>query len=55
MEHCSVAKFEGFGSPSEEVRAGFGCMSGMTVTMQPRLTGYLKPLDADTHRKGVES
>lgn len=42
MEHCTVAKFEVFGTPSDEVRAGFGQMSGITATMQPRLTGYLK-------------
>jgi hypothetical protein len=42
MEHCEVARFEVFGDPSDEVRAGFGQLSGVEVTMQPRLVGYLK-------------
>ena len=41
MRHCTVAKFEVFGSPSDEVRAGFGQMSGMSVEFHPRLVGYL--------------
>lgn len=41
MKHCSVDRFEVFGSPSDEVRAGFGRVSGMEVTINPRLTGYL--------------
>lgn len=49
MKYCTVEKFEVFGSPSEEVRNGFGQMSGIRATMQPRLTGYLK-LD---HRENV--
>jgi hypothetical protein len=52
MEHCTVARFEVFGSPSQEVRDGLGRMSGVAVTTQPRLTGYLKlqGSDADTDR-----
>ena len=42
MKYCTVEKFEVFGSPSEAVRDGFGQMSGIRATMQPRLTGYLK-------------
>ena len=42
MEHCEVARFEVFGDPSDEVRAGFGQMSGIEASMQPRLVGYLK-------------
>lgn len=42
MRHCTVARFEVFGMPSDEVRGGFGRMSGMDVSMQPRLTGYLR-------------
>jgi hypothetical protein len=41
MRHCTVAKFEVFGSPSDEVRAGFGQMSGMSVEFHPRIVGYL--------------
>ena len=41
MEHCTVARFEVFGSPSQEVRAGFGAMSGINATITPRMTGYL--------------
>lgn len=41
MKHCSVDRFEVFGSPSDEVRAGVGRVSGMEVTINPRLTGYL--------------
>ena len=41
MRHCTVAKFEVFGSPSDEVRAGFDQMSGMSVDLHPRLVGYL--------------
>ena len=41
MRHCTVAKFEVFGSPSDEVRAGFGQMSEITVEFHPRLVGYL--------------
>jgi hypothetical protein len=52
MEHCSVAKFEVFGSPSDEVRNGFGRMSGVDVSMQPRLTGYLKLADHGTDGHG---
>lgn len=43
MRHCTVARFEVFGSPSEEVRAGFGQMPDLSVTIQPRLVGYLDP------------
>ena len=42
MKHCTVAAFEVFGNPSEEVRAGFGSMDDMAVTIHPRLVGYLK-------------
>jgi hypothetical protein len=41
MKHCEVARFEVFGDPSAEVRAGFGRMSGMNTTIRPRLVGYL--------------
>ena len=54
MEHCTVAKFEVFGSPSDEVRNGFGKMSDIAVTMQPRLTGYLKLDGAESHGGGVQ-
>lgn len=46
MEHCTVAAFEVFGNPSEEVRAGFGSMDDVPVTMHPRLVGYLKTRDS---------
>ena len=52
MEHCTIANFEVFGSPSEEVRDGFGRMSGPTVTMYPRLIGYLK---IDQAHRGVDA
>lgn len=41
MEHCTVARFEIFGSPSAEVRDGLPPLSDVEVSMQPRLTGYL--------------
>jgi hypothetical protein len=44
MAHCTVACFEVFGDPSDAVRDGFGSMSGIEVTISPRLTGYLKPV-----------
>ena len=47
MKHCSVARFEVFGSPSAEVLAGFGQMPDMDVTMHTRLTGYLKAAGTD--------
>lgn len=49
MEHCAIAAFEVFGAPSAEVRDGLGQSSGVSVTPQPRLTGYLK-----LHRAGSE-
>lgn len=51
MEHCTVARFEVFGSPSEEVREGLGQMSGIAAQPQPRLTGYLK---VDRRTSGVD-
>ncbi|WP_116996037.1 hypothetical protein [Desertimonas flava] len=54
MEHCEVDRFEVFGSPSEEVRNGFGRMSGMEVRIHPRLTGYVHfPGSPDTDRGGA--
>jgi len=46
MEHCSVARFEVFGDPSAEVRAGFGQMPDMPLTIVPRLVGYLHAAEA---------
>ena len=48
MEHCTVARFEVFGDPSDEVRAGMGRTPDMPVTVSPRLVGYLKRADAAT-------
>jgi hypothetical protein len=42
MAHCRVERFEVFGEPSADVRAGFGGINDMDVTIHPRLTGYLK-------------
>lgn len=42
MAHCTVERFEVFGAPSDEVRDGFGRMSGIDAAMHPRLIGYLK-------------
>lgn len=42
MEHCTVAKLDVFGEPSDEVRAGFDRTPNMSVTVSPRLIGYLK-------------
>ena len=47
MLHCTVARFEVFGTPSDEVRAGLGQTSNMDVRITPRLVGYLHP-DAAT-------
>jgi hypothetical protein len=41
MRHCTVVAFEVFGNPSDEVRAGLGATSGMSVKILPRLVGYL--------------
>lgn len=42
MMHCTVEKFEVFGSPSDDVREGFGQMSGISASINPRLIGYMK-------------
>jgi hypothetical protein len=43
MQHCTVARFEVFGEPSDAVRAGLGEMPDLPVTVTPRLVGYLTP------------
>jgi hypothetical protein len=40
MEHCRVAAFEVFGSPSTAVLDGLGATSGMQTTITARLIGY---------------
>lgn len=50
MRHCTVARFEVFGTPSEEVRDGFGRESALDVSTQPRLTGYLHVGSAGSRR-----
>lgn len=55
MEHCTIAKFEVFGSPSDEVRDGFARLEGVAVTMQRRVTGYLKSHRSDTQSGGSRS
>jgi hypothetical protein len=42
MRHCTVAAFEAFGDPSDEVRRGLSSMPGLLDTLLPRLVGYLK-------------
>lgn len=42
LEHCTVDRFEVFGAPSDAVRAAFGQLSGVDVTIHPRLTGDLR-------------
>jgi quinol monooxygenase YgiN len=42
MRHCTVAAFEVFGTPSDEVRAGLGQSSNMDVRITPRLIGYVQ-------------
>jgi hypothetical protein len=41
MEHCTVERFEVFGSPSDAVRAGLARSPDLPVRILPRLTGYL--------------
>src|SRR5262245_24987577 len=53
MRHCTVAAFEVFGSPSDEVRAGLGQMSGIDVRVSPRLTGYLNPAPSVVSGEGA--
>jgi hypothetical protein len=40
MEHCTVERFEVFGSPSAAVLEGMGATSGVEAAFTPRLTGY---------------
>lgn len=42
MRHCTVAAFEVFGHPSDEVRAGLTSTPDLPVTTLPRLVGYLQ-------------
>jgi hypothetical protein len=40
MRHCTVARFEVFGTPSAAVREGLGATSGVQASFTPRLVGY---------------
>ncbi|MFD7656744.1 hypothetical protein ACFV4N_22460 [Actinosynnema sp. NPDC059797] len=44
MEHCTVERFEVFGAPGEQVRAGLRTPSGepFPTTITPRLTGFTR-------------
>lgn len=48
MRHCTVARFEVFGSPSDSVRAGFERMPDLEVTPHPRVTGFLRSRSEST-------
>jgi hypothetical protein len=53
MRHCTVAAFEVFGHPSDEVRAGLGSTTDLPATTLPRLVGYLNTGD-DRRSEGTD-
>ena len=41
MRHCTIDRFEVFGTPSAEVLDGLGRTSGLNAAITPRLVGYI--------------
>ena len=41
MRHCTIDRFEVFGTPSTEVLDGLGRTSGLNAAITPRLVGYI--------------